>query len=285
MQTAIVYWVSMKRIQFIELEDLDWMPRSIRDGGTDLLDLLFRLVGFYRPLVPHFATLLRSTGAQRLNDCCSGGGGGALFMHQALTESELPNLRLQLSDLHPNAGARARVNALNNPLIHYADLGVDVMSKEAHSVGNFAETGDGVRTMFSALHHFPPQEVRAILQAAVASGEPVAIFDVAANEALRKLPLPIVCVLLIPNAIVLALVALILAPFARPFRWSRLGWTYLFPAIPLLFVWDGTVSALRAYLGEELLEAARSVTGGDRYRWETHTQRGALCLLGTPIAQ
>ena len=31
-------------------------------------------------------------------------------------------------------------------------------------------------------------------------------------------------------------------PFVRPFRWSRLLFTYVIPLIPLLVLFDGTVS-------------------------------------------
>ena len=39
----------------------------------------------------------------------------------------------------------------------------------------------------------------------------------------------------------------ILAPTIRPFRWSRLFWTWLIPLVPFVLFYDGIVSCLRAY--------------------------------------
>ena len=51
--------------------------------------------------------------------------------------------------------------------------------------------------------------------------------------------------LLTPLAVGLA------TPFIRPFRWSRLFWTYVIPLVPLTCWWDGVVSQLRAYTPAE----------------------------------
>jgi hypothetical protein len=79
--------------------------------------------------------------------------------------------------------------------------------------------------------------------------------------------------------------ALLLAPFIRPFRWSRLLWTYLVPALPLVLLFDVIVSCLRVYSGPEL----RDLTAGlDRYRWDIGTVRGKWMpipisyLIGVP---
>ncbi len=46
--------------------------------------------------------------------------------------------------------------------------------------------------------------------------------------------------------------ALLVTPFIRPFRWSRLVFTYVIPVLPLLIVFDGIVSCLRVYSPDEL---------------------------------
>ena len=73
-----------------------------------------------------------------------------------------------------------------------------------------------------------------------------------------------------------------LVPLVRPFRVSRVVLTYLLPLIPVLVAWDGTVSALRAYTPDELLELARSTPGSERYVWEAGTAGSALYLTGIP---
>ena len=109
---------------------------------------------------------------------------------------------------------------------------------------------------------------------------PFAIFDVAASPALRKLPWPLAPFALAFNMAMLFAVSLVLVPFAKPFRLSRLLATYLVPLIPALVAWDGTVSALRAYAPEELLEIARSVAGAERYELRAGRAGAALFITG-----
>ena len=48
--------------------------------------------------------------------------------------------------------------------------------------------------------------------------------------------------------------ALVLTPRMRPFRWSRLLFTYLLPFIPFVVFWDGLVSCARTRTPQELLD-------------------------------
>jgi hypothetical protein len=57
---------------------------------------------------------------------------------------------------------------------------------------------------------------------------------------------------LVPMVVFTPLLVLFATPFIRPFRWRRLLWTYLLPAVPLTCWWDGVVSQLRAYTVPEL---------------------------------
>ena len=76
--------------------------------------------------------------------------------------------------------------------------------------------------MFTSFHHFPPKDARAILQNAVDAGESIGIFEATKRS---------------PSTIGLIFVGILLmflhTPRIRPFRWSRLLWTYLIPVIPL----------------------------------------------------
>ena len=73
----------------------------------------------------------------------------------------------------------------------------------------------------------------------------------------------------------------------RPFRWSRLLLTYLFPVIPTVAFIDGVVSCLRTYTPDELRELARSVDGATGYDWTAgHAGGGPIpmtYLVGTPV--
>ncbi len=53
----------------------------------------------------------------------------------------------------------------------------------------------------------------------------------------------------------------------RPFRWSRLLWTYLAPIIPLVLLFDGVVSCLRTYQPQELREIIEKLSVSE-YQWQ-----------------
>jgi hypothetical protein len=133
----------------------------------------------------------------------------------------------------------------------------------------------GFRTLFSAFHHLRPDEGRATLADAMAKGEGIAVFECGQRSILMLL-----LVLPTPLRVLLA------APFIRPFRWSRLFWTYLVPVFPLVLLFDSVVSCLRIYSVQEL----RGLTAGlDLYRWDIGIVRGKpipipiTYLIGVPI--
>ncbi len=262
----------MRRVQLFEFEDLRWVPAAIRDGGTDLLDYGFSRVGFYRALAPKLIELLDEAAASRVTDLGSGGGGGALALRAALLRAGRADIEWVLTDRHPNAAAIERVRGLNDPKVRYRPDAVDALDAGADLVG--------VRTMFGALHHFRPQEVRRLLQRAVDQGVAVALFDVAASPALRKVPLALAPLVMAPNMAALTLATLLAVPFIRPWKASRWFFTYAAPLIPLLVAWDGTVSAMRAYTPDELLAIAGEVDGAARYRWDAGVVGSALYLRG-----
>jgi hypothetical protein len=264
----------MRRVQLVELEDLPWVPQAIRDGGTDLLDLAFGRMGFYDGVAPQLASILAATGETRIVDLGSGGGGGALHLRQHLRRGG-NSADIVLTDRYPSEGGMARVSALGDPATRYEREPVD-----AKDGG-----GDrpGVRTMSGALHHFPPDAVRALIAGVVARRAPLAFFDVAASPGIRRMPVVLAPIAMALNGAALFVASLLLMPLVRPVRPSRWALTYLLPLIPLLVAWDGTVSALRAYTPDELLTFARSVPGGDTYAWQAGASGRALFITGRPL--
>src|SRR5690606_29390036 len=121
----------------------------------------------------------------------------------------------------------------------------------------------GLRTLFNCFHHLRPAEAKAVLDDAVRTQQAIAVFEVAD----RSLPM-ILSLILVP------LFVLFLTPFIRPFRCSRLFWTYVIPVLPLTILWDGVVSYLRAYTPNELLAMANDVEPR-AYRWESGYQKAA----------
>jgi hypothetical protein len=137
----------------------------------------------------------------------------------------------------------------------------------------------GFRTMFTSFHHFPPEQARVVLQDAIDVGEAIGIFEIT-----RRTPSSIGLMF------VWALAPFLLTPFMRPFRWSRLLWTYLLPIIPFALLFDGVVSCLRTYRPQELREIIASLGPAD-YEWkvgERSTTVGhapVTYLIGCPRAR
>ena len=134
----------------------------------------------------------------------------------------------------------------------------------------------GFRTLLTSFHHFQPSEARALLQDAVASQQGVGVFEVPGRSLLTLL-----LVFLVP------IVAFAVVPFIRPFRLSRLFWTYLIPVNPVVLFLDGIVSCLRAYSLAELSDLTRGLSASG-YTWEIGKERRRLTsvsvtyLIGYP---
>lgn len=80
---------------------------------------------------------------------------------------------------------------------------------------------------------------------------------------------------------------LLTTPFIRPFRWSRLLWTYLIPVVPLTSLFDGLVSCMRTYSVQELHELIEGLDA-KHYEWEIGELKSAAgpipitYLIGVP---
>jgi hypothetical protein len=84
-----------------------------------------------------------------------------------------------------------------------------------------------------------------------------------------------------------ALMPFLFTPWIRPFRWSRLLWTYIVPIVPLILLFDGIVSCLRTYRPQELSEMVENLRGS-KYQWEIKELTSGVvpvpisCLTGCP---
>jgi hypothetical protein len=243
----------MRRFQLIEIGEQSWCPRGIRDGLTDYLAFAIDRGRAYVAAAPVIARALAATRDARspevsvIVDLASGGGGPWRTLVGDLDAIGAP-AQVSLTDLRPNTVAFERI-------ARETGGAVDGRSESVRADA-VPEDARGFRTMFSAFHHFAPPDARRVLADAAARGAGIAIF-----EATRRDARAIALTLLTPLFVLLA------TPFIRPFRWSRLFWTYVLPAIPLVVLFDGVVSCLRTYSTKELRALAADV-GADDYAWE-----------------
>jgi hypothetical protein len=247
----------VKRRHLVELEDLAWWPRLFRDAATDYLVTALRHAKVYDRLAPRLADAVKRSGAGRITDLCSGGGGPWPDLLPALREHGV-NVPVLLTDKYPNTPALSRI-ADTTPGIRF--------EPDPVSATEVPERLAGFRTVFTAFHHFRPADARSILAAAVRDRQGIFI-----AEASQRRASALALQALVPLAV------LFLTPSIRPFRWSRLFWTYIVPVLPLAILFDGVVSTLRIYTPEEMLVMGREV-GGDGYEWAAGTERPT----GSPI--
>ena len=247
----------MKRLQLVELEDLGWWPRIFRDAATDYLVTAIRQAKLYDATAPLLASAIQRSGAARITDLCSGAGGPWPTLLPALRSAGV-DVPACLTDKYPNTEALSALCASTS------GLSFEPSSVDAASVPSSLS---GFRTLFSAFHHFRDDEARALLASAVRDGQGIAIVEPSG----RTWP-ALAVQMLVPLGV------LLLTPKVRPFRWSRLFWTYLVPVLPLAIFFDGVVSTLRMRSPDELLALAREVAP-DSHTWEA----GAVSPPGSPL--
>jgi hypothetical protein len=231
----------LPRLQLFELEDLAWFPSLIRDLATDYLHFMEAYFGLHKPVVPLLEQAIKDSSQTRIVDLCSGAGGPVVDLIEPLTAAGL-SLEFTLTDRFPNVNAMGHLAALYPAHIHFRSDPVDATLVPTDL--------RGLRTIFNAFHHFTPAAARAVLQNAVESRQPICIFEIPERSVPMLLPF-----FFTPVYVWIA------TPFIRPFRASRLLFTFLLPLVPLTCWWDGLVSAMRAYTVKEMLALTQDLDG------------------------
>lgn len=256
------------RVQLFEFEDLSWFPDVIRTGGTDFLRYFLLTTELYKPVVSLINETLTNINETNIVDLCSGGGGYIEQVHKDINNISEHTISITLTDKFPNIQAYEFLKNKTRGGINYEPVSIDA----AHVPKDLK----GFRTMFSAVHHFQPEQVKHILQDAVANGAGIGFFDGGEKSIFAILGL----------LIIHPIAFLIFTPFFKPFKISRLFFTYILPLIPIYTVWDGVVSILRMYEPQELQQIAESLQT-ENYIWisgKTKNRFGirATYLIGYP---
>lgn len=252
------------RFHLFEWEDQEWFPAILRDNMTDFLRNVILWQKIYDPAIRIMQNILKATGFKSVIDLCSGAGGG--IEHIAHKLNQVDNIKFILTDKFPNSEAIGYYG--NKEFIEYFNYSVDATSMPSEL--------KGLRTLFSSFHHFKPEEAKDILKDAVRNKMPVAIFEGAGKSVLEFVSF----LLLFPVLIFL------ITPFIKPFKWSRLIFTYLIPLLPVCIYWDGLVSILRMYSISDLKRLTKSFE--NNYVWEAGKIKGKTAtityLTGIPAA-
>jgi hypothetical protein len=251
----------MPRKELFELHDHPLFPAFLRDLVTDALQVIWDFSNSYKPILPVLRTAMAAAGTTEVVDLCSGGGGPWTQLVQGIP------ITVCLTDKYPNQRAFDRAHSSSG-----GRIGSDSRSIEATNVPADLR---GFRTMFSSFHHFNESEARQVLASAMEHRYGIAIFETVRREARILLAISFIPFLI-----------LFLTPRIRPFRWSRVLWTYIIPVVPFVLWFDGFMSCMRGYSDQELSELTQGLPAVG-YRWELGTQRDGFLpvtyLIGYPV--
>jgi hypothetical protein len=224
----------LKRRHLIEIHEQPWCPPSLRDAVTDAVAFYTAVGRPFNVVKDQLMEAIRQSGADQVVDLGSGAGGPWRALVSGL---EGTGVRVVLTDLQPNREAFRRTRGRGNERIRLHPHPVDARA--------VPEDLKGFRALFTTFHHFRPEEARRVIEDAVRCGGGIGVFE--AQE--RTVGAILFFLLYVP-------LTFLAVPLIRPFRWSRLFWTYALPALPLVVTFDALVSCLRTYTPEELQQMA-----------------------------
>ncbi|HEY6793478.1 MAG TPA: class I SAM-dependent methyltransferase [Kineosporiaceae bacterium] len=261
----------MARWHLFEFEDQAWLPGWIRAGTTDFLRTFIVGGRVYASVVPILQKVLRHAGTDQVVDLCSGGSGPWTYLHADLAAAGNP-VKVIFTDRFPDhAALRQAASAIDPDHTRYEQDPVDARAVPARLTG--------VRTIFSALHHFRPDDAAGIMRDAYRRREGIAAFEMSQRRITT----------ILGTLVIVPFMVLTTTPRQRP-GLLRLLLTYPLPVIPIVTAWDGVVSNLRTYSIEELRALVAGLDNPD-YAWETGTiPRHGLdlpisYLIGYPLAR
>ena len=242
----------MRRRHLFEIHDSLFCPEVIRNGLTDFLEMSTEVFDTYGAIRMHIAGLLASSDRQNVVDLCSGSGGPWLsWLRKGLVDASVT-----LTDKFPSARARDRLATSPIAGLSYRQDPVDATKVPPEL--------SGLRTIFTAFHHFRPEQARAIIADAVANRQPIGIFELTSRR-----PRALLSMLLSPLGVWL------LTPRMARTGCRKLFLTYVIPLIPFCVLIDGVASCFRTYSTVELKEMVSDLP----YSWRI----GTVEARGGPI--
>ena len=156
----------------------------------------------------------------------------------------------------------------------YIDPQVEKSSIDMH---HFNADQDGLYVMVNSFHQLSPKEAREVLQSVASRRQPIAVLE-GNNDSLWQV---------VGMTIFVPLTVMLTAPFVRPFRISRLVFTYLIPILPIVTLVDGFLALFKLYAPKDLDELVQPIKVTD-YSWRSgklDNGRGGkiIYLLGGPV--
>jgi hypothetical protein len=258
----------MSPARLLEIHDQPWFPEFLRREVVDALQMILEAANAYQPIAPRLREAIDRAGTREVLDLFSGAGGPWPSLVRCFKSQGAEPVEVFLTDKYPTIATHNGAAPPCSEHLHFVSKPVDGT--------DIPDRLTGFRTVFSSFHHFTSTEARRFLEESVCKRRGVGIFEGASRH-----PLTMLSILFMPAA------DWLLAPFRRPFRWSRLLWTYLIPVVPFVLLYDGIASCLRTYSLADLRKLTDGLGNAD-YEWEIGEETGGLLpvrvtyLIGWP---
>jgi hypothetical protein len=235
----------MRRLSLFEFHDAKFCPKFLRDGLTRFLQHFIVSEDIYGPIEPILRQAVSDTKSTLIVDLCAGSGGPWKAWNSEFWRSRT----VLCTDLFPphTTFQREAENIFHLPY-----------SVNATAVPEYLK---GFRTLFTAFHHFQPDQARQVIANAVASRAPIGIFEYTSRHGKTLFSM-------LGNRAAL-----------RALR-AQTGKSKLF--LPVLALLDGLLSCFRSYSLRELQQFAKD----SNYDWQVGVQKEGRFpihyLLGIP---
>ena len=144
-------------------------------------------------------------------------------------------------------------------------------------ISDFNTDTKGVYLFLNSFHQLNVKQAKEILSQIAKSKNPIIIVE-GNNDSLWQV---------VGMTVFVPLTTLLTAPFVKPFRLTRLLFTYIIPVLPLIITIDGCIALLKLYNPKDLLELTSSINA-PKYEWKAGKNdngRGGkiIYLTGKPI--
>lgn len=247
------------RFELFEIHEQPWFPDFLRREVVDALQMILERTDAYRPIAGRLRQALNRSGTREVLDLFSGAGGPWPSLVRLFEGEGAPPIEVILTDKFPNVSNGGNSETVRASGIHFLGDPVDATV--------IPERLQGFRTIFSSFHHLNSEQASRFLQDSAAKGEGVGVFEVASRHAFTLL-----------SILAMPLVDWLFTLFRRPFRWSRVVWTYVIPVVPAVLFIDGLISCMRAYSLADL-RAMTACASNPNYEWQIGEETSALLPL------
>ncbi|AGH96688.1 hypothetical protein [Pseudobdellovibrio exovorus] len=234
-----------------------WVPQVLRRLMPEFLDFIVMMVNANRPFLPLLKTP-KGIASEVYLLAPEVGGSSALLVPDLQTMPEIKKTILLTDNFSEDRHQHllSLKGALKPPY-------EQIKLSEISAINSSSSDGRVRKAVFSInqSHLMTDAELVQLLQELTKKFDQVMIGE-GNNKSIRQI---------IGMTILAPLVAVVASFFIKPFRWSRLFFTFIIPLLPLMITWDGLVALIRIRNPKRLKEIAEASTAaaGKDWHWDS----------------